>query len=65
MFSTILGLGALSQYVDAAFTIAAAIHVAALAVVNLTPTPKDNEFVAKAYKWVEVAAGVLHPNVKI
>lgn len=35
-----------------------ALHGLALAVVNLTPTPKDNEALAKAYKWVNVFAGL-------
>lgn len=27
-------------------------------IVNLTPTPKDDEFVGKAYKWLERIAGI-------
>lgn len=30
----------------------AAVHVAAVAVTRLTPTPKDDAFVAKAYAFV-------------
>lgn len=37
----------------------AAVHVLALAVVNVTPTPKDDEFYAKLYKVIEVLAGVV------
>tara|TARA_R100000005_G_C4923157_1_gene155495 strand:- start:122 stop:307 length:186 start_codon:yes stop_codon:yes gene_type:complete len=36
-----------------------AIHAAALAIVNLTPTPKDNEVVNKYYRVIEVLAGVV------
>jgi hypothetical protein len=34
-----------------------AAHGLALAIVNLTPTPKDNEILAKVYKGIEWAAG--------
>lgn len=36
-----------------------AIHAVALAIVNLTPTPKDDEIVAKYYRILEVLAGVV------
>lgn len=36
-----------------------AIHAAALAIVNLTPTPKDDEAVAKYYRIIEVIAGLV------
>lgn len=36
-----------------------AIHAAALAIVNLTPTPKDNEAVAKYYRILEILAGIV------
>lgn len=36
-----------------------AIHAAALAIVNLTPTPKDNEVVNKYYRVIEVLAGIV------
>lgn len=36
-----------------------AIHAAALAIVNLTPTPKDDEAVAKYYRVIEVIAGLV------
>jgi len=35
-----------------------AVHAAAVAVVNLTPTPKDDEAVAKYYRIIEFAAGL-------
>ena len=36
-----------------------AIHAAALAIVNLTPTPKDDEAVAKYYRILEILAGIV------
>jgi hypothetical protein len=42
----------------------AAVHTAAVAIVNLTPTPKDNEIVASVYRVVEFAAGILSIRAK-
>jgi hypothetical protein len=49
----------------------AAIHVLAVAIVNLTPTPKDDEALAgfqrsavKAYRLMEIAAGIIGPLAK-
>lgn len=39
--------------------ILAAIHVLALAIVNVTPTPKDDELYGKLYKVIEVIAGIV------
>jgi hypothetical protein len=57
----------LSDYV----ALAIAIHGVALAVVNLTPTPKDNEAldsytkaIVKAYRAIEILAGIISPRVK-
>jgi hypothetical protein len=36
-----------------------AVHAAALAIVNLTPTPKDNNVVSKFYRILEIAAGII------
>lgn len=51
--------------------LAVAIHGVALAVVNLTPTPKDNEaldgyarVVVKVYRAIEIIAGIISPRVK-
>lgn len=42
-----------------------AAHALAIFIVNLTPTPKDDELVAKAYRYIEFAAGIVKPkNVK-
>lgn len=58
----------LADYVD----LAIAIHGAAVVVVNITPTPKDNEalgtiqrIVVKAYRAIELLAGIFNThNVK-
>lgn len=39
-------------------------HALALFIVNLTPTPKDDAFVAKFYKGVEVFAGIVSTKAK-
>ena len=51
--------------------VAIAVHGAAVAIVNLTPTPKDNEALSrysrmavKLYRAVEILAGVVSPLVK-
>lgn len=36
-----------------------AIHAAAVAIVNLTPTPKDDALVAKLYRVIEILAGIV------
>lgn len=40
------------------------LHGAALAVVNATDTPKDNTSKGKAYRLLEIAAGVITRKVK-
>ena len=42
----------------------AALHVLAVIIVNLTPTPKDNEVLGKTYKWIEILAGLLTKKAK-
>lgn len=51
--------------------LAVAIHGVALVIVNMTPTPKDNEaldnysrLVVKAYRAIEIMAGIVSPRVK-
>ena len=51
--------------------VAIAIHGAAVAIVNLTPTPKDDEFLGRysrmavrLYRAIEILAGVITPLVK-
>jgi len=45
-------------------TIVAAIHVLALAIVNVTPTPKDNEWVSRVYGWIEIFGGLITTRAK-
>lgn len=52
-------------------TLAAAIHAVAVLVVNLTPTPKDDEalsnytrVVVKTYRAIEILAGIISPRAK-
>ena len=51
--------------------VAVGVHAAAVAIVNITPTPKDNEtlgkytrMVVKLYRAIEILAGVITPLVK-
>ena len=51
--------------------VAVAVHGAAVAIVNLTPTPKDDEFLGRysrmavrLYRAIEILAGVITPLVK-
>ena len=51
--------------------LAVAIHGLALVIVNLTPTPKDNTALSnaarvavRAYRVIEILAGVVSPRVK-
>ena len=51
--------------------LAVAIHGVALVVVNMTPTPKDNQaldnysrLLVKAYRAIEILAGIISPRVK-
>jgi len=44
--------------------VAGAIHLLALAIVNLTPTPKDDEIYGKAYKVIEKLAGIVSKLAK-
>jgi len=48
-----------------------AVHTIAIVIVNITPTPKDNERLAgiavvavKLYRAIEILAGVVSPLVK-
>lgn len=36
-----------------------AMHALAVTIVNLTPTPKDDDVVAKAYRLIEILAGLV------
>jgi hypothetical protein len=49
---------------DGIFAALAALHGLAVAVVNLTPTPADDKLVGKAYKVIEVLAGIFSFTAK-
>lgn len=49
---------------DGALGVIVAAHALALAIVNLTPTPKDDEIVGKVYKVIEALAGVVTRKAK-
>jgi hypothetical protein len=40
------------------------LHAAALLIVNVTPTPRDNAIVAYVYRCVEFIAGIITPRAK-
>lgn len=44
--------------------IAGALHILALAVVNMTPTPKDDEIYGKVYRVIEMIAGIVSKTAK-
>jgi hypothetical protein len=53
------------------FEIAMAAHATAMLIVNLTPTPKDDEaagaagaMIRQAYRAVEILAGIVFPLAK-
>lgn len=54
----------LTENWDSLLAAAAGLHVFALFVVNLTPTPKDDAALAKAYRWVETVAGLVGKRAK-
>lgn len=39
-------------------------HALAIAIVNLTPTPKDDQIVGQVYNWIETLAGIVTPLAK-
>jgi len=47
-------------YLSEGIQILLAGHALAVAVVNLTDTPKDNEIVAKGYRYIEFLAGIVN-----
>lgn len=49
---------------EAIVAVIAAVHGLALAVVNLTPTPIDDQWYGRIYKAVEFAAGVFSYKAK-
>lgn len=47
------------NHIQQLFVVLLATHAVAVAIVNLTPTPKDDEAVAKFYKLIEILAGII------
>lgn len=55
----------LTSNLEGLFTVVLSAHALAVAVVNLTPTPKDDAVVAKVYRVIEIAAGLFSRKVKM
>lgn len=49
---------------DSLLSILAAFHAFALTIVNVTDTPKDDEILAKIYRYVELFAGLFTDKAK-
>ncbi|CAB4139472.1 hypothetical protein UFOVP347_28 [uncultured Caudovirales phage] len=49
---------------EAIVAVLVALHALALAVVNLTPTPRDNEILARVYRVVEMVGGIVTRKAK-
>lgn len=47
------------EHIEQLLVILFAAHALALAIVNLTPTPKDDEAIAKLYRILEIFAGLI------
>lgn len=45
-------------------TVLISLHALAVVIVNLTDTPADDEFVGKAYKVIEILAGIFGDKAK-
>ena len=54
----------ITEHWEEIVTVVVSLHAIALVVVNLTPTPKDNELLSKAYRLVELVAGLVSPKAK-
>jgi hypothetical protein len=52
------------NHVSTALQVLLAAHGVSLAIVNLTPTPKDDNIHAKVYKVIEKLAGFITPLAK-
>lgn len=50
------------DHAKTALEIMLSVHAAALMIVNLTPTPKDDEIVGKAYRLIEMLAGLVNSS---
>jgi hypothetical protein len=52
------------EHIQTFFAVATAAHGLAVVVCNLTKTPKDDEMLARIYKLIEIAAGIITPRAK-
>jgi len=52
------------EHIDTAIRLALAAHAFALIIVNLTKTPKDDEVLHRAYRVIEMIAGIVSPRAK-
>jgi hypothetical protein len=46
-------------------TVLVAVHGVAVAITNLTPTPDDDAAVRKAYRVIEIIAGIISRKAKM
>lgn len=49
-------------YLPEVVTLLIAGHALAVAIVNMTDTPEDDKWVAKAYRYIEFVAGILRAS---
>ena len=56
----LFGFLAYIPYLDTILELLLAAHALALAIVNMTETPKDDEWVGKIYRWIEFLAGIVN-----
>ena len=50
----------MENWIETTVTILIALHALATIIVNITPTPKDNEILSKVYGWIiEPLAGIV------
>lgn len=52
------------EHANAVATFALALHAWAIVVVNLTPTPRDDAMLRRAYRVLEAMAGIFTPLAK-
>jgi len=58
MLGTIIAIGAfITTYGPTILAVVGALHIPALLIVNLTKTPKDNEYLERFYGAIQVVAG--------
>lgn len=54
-----------AEYITLTFAVIAALQIPAQLIVNFTETPKDDEALAKAYRVVEIIAGIWSFKAKL